>query len=198
MSTQRSPQAAPERKLRADAVRNRAGILEVAQRHFLAHGIGTSLEAIAKEAGVGAGTLYRHFPTREALLAALLQRRTEEVVASRDRIGQVGDPGEALREWMRAMEDYLSSYTGLPGPLAAAAQERDPDNPLTLPCEQLITATQEYLHAAQQAGVAHAWVRPRDLFLTAVSIAWVRGAGAADDDSIAALRRLDESGYRPA
>lgn len=198
MGTQRLPQAPPERKLRADAVRNRAGILEVAQRHFLAHGIGTSLEAIAKEAGVGAGTLYRHFPTREALLAAVLQERSEELVARREQVALIADPAEALRQWLRAMEDYFSSFSGLPEPLVAAARELDPGNPLTVPCEQVIATTGEYLESAQQAGVAHARVRPRDLFLAAVSIAWIRGTGGADDDSLAALRRLDESGYRPA
>ncbi|MGY1967166.1 TetR/AcrR family transcriptional regulator, partial [Nocardia gipuzkoensis] len=64
------------RKPRADVQRNRAALLETAQRHFLRHGVGTSLEAVAKEAGVGPGTLYRHFPTREALLAAVLQTRS--------------------------------------------------------------------------------------------------------------------------
>ncbi|WP_439145725.1 TetR/AcrR family transcriptional regulator [Streptomyces canus] len=68
----------PGRKPRADVQRNRAALLETAQRHFLQHGVGTSLEAVAKEAGVGPGTLYRHFPTREALLAAVLQTRSEE------------------------------------------------------------------------------------------------------------------------
>ncbi|MET9681003.1 TetR/AcrR family transcriptional regulator [Streptomyces coeruleorubidus] len=60
------------RKPRADVQRNRAALLETAQRHFLQHGVGTFLEAVAKEAGVGPGTLYRYFPTREALLAAVL------------------------------------------------------------------------------------------------------------------------------
>src|SRR5688500_13489870 len=133
-----------ERKVRADVVRNRAGILEVAQRHFLAHGVGTSLEAVAREAGVGAGTLYRHFPTREALLAGVLQLRSEKLVARRAEIAEIDDRDEALRQWMRALEDYLSAFSGLPEPLLAAAREREPDNPLTLSCDHLVATTGEY------------------------------------------------------
>lgn len=108
-----------ERKPRADVQRNRAALLETAQRHFLQHGVGTSLEAVAKEAGVGPGTLYRHFPTREALLAAVLQTRSEELVARQADIDQLGDPAEALEQWLRAMEEYFSAFSGLPDPLMA-------------------------------------------------------------------------------
>ncbi|MGX5210314.1 TetR/AcrR family transcriptional regulator [Streptomyces violaceus] len=81
------------RKRRADVQRNRAAPLKEAQRHFLKEGVGASLEAVAKEAGVGPATLYRHFPTREALLAAVLQTRSEELVARRRRLrGSVMPP----------------------------------------------------------------------------------------------------------
>ncbi|MEU7830230.1 TetR/AcrR family transcriptional regulator [Nonomuraea sp. NPDC049129] len=96
-----------------------------AQRHFLDYGVGTSLEAVAKEAGVGPGTLYRHFPTREALLAAVLQTRSEELVARQADIAQLGDASEALRQWLRAMEDYFSAFSGLPEPLMAAARAQE-------------------------------------------------------------------------
>ena len=123
-----------DRKERVDVVRNRASILDAAQRHFLAHGVGTSLEAVAKEAGVGPATLYRHFPTREALLAGVLQLRSRELIERQVQIAAVDDPDEALRQWMRALEDYFGAYSGLPEPLLIAAREREPDNPLTLPC----------------------------------------------------------------
>ncbi|MCT9138560.1 TetR/AcrR family transcriptional regulator [Streptomyces violarus] len=76
------------RKPRADVQRNRAAFLEAAQRHFLKEGVGASQEAVAKEAGVGPATLYRHFPTREALLAAVPQTRSEELVARRAEIAR--------------------------------------------------------------------------------------------------------------
>ncbi|MFE2990597.1 TetR/AcrR family transcriptional regulator [Streptomyces sp. NPDC059262] len=184
------------RKLRADVQRNRTALLEAAQRHFLQHGVGTSLEAVAKEAGVGPGTLYRHFPTREALLAAVLQTRSEELVARQADIEQLGDASEALGQWLRAMEEYFSAFSGLPEPLMAAARAHEPDNPLTLPCDTLISATDTYVHAAQAAGYVRASVKGYDLFLAAVSVAWIKGTGATDEASLDRLRALIESGYR--
>ncbi|GAA4898482.1 TetR/AcrR family transcriptional regulator [Streptomonospora salina] len=185
-----------ERKPRADVQRNRAALLDAAQRHFLAHGIGTSLEAVAKDAGVGPGTLYRHFPTREALLAAVLQTRSAELEQRRADIDQIDAPAEALRQWLQAMEDYFSSFNGLPEPLMAAARAQDADNPLTLPCHILIEATDQYVQAAQQAGHVRAGVTGYDLFLAAVSVAWTMSAADLDTESLSRLRALIESGYR--
>ncbi|GAB2958950.1 TetR/AcrR family transcriptional regulator [Streptomyces pseudoechinosporeus] len=184
------------RRPRADVQRNRAALLEAAQRHFLRYGVGTSLEAVAKEAGVGPGTLYRHFPTREALLAAVLQTRSEELVARRADIAQLGDASEALRQWLRAMEEYFSAFSGLPEPLMAAARAQEPDNPLTLPCDTLTAATDEYVRAAQHAGHVRPSVKGYDLFLAAISVAWISGTGATDEESLGRLRTLIESGYR--
>lgn len=184
------------RKPRADVQRNRAALLEAAQRHFLREGVGASLEAVAKEAGVGPATLYRHFPTREALLAAVLQTRSEELVARRADIAQLGDASEMLLQWLRAMEEYFRAFSGLPEPLMAAAREREPDNPLTLPCDDLIATTDGYLRAAQLAGHARPSVKGYDLFLAAISTAWISGTGATDEESLGRLRALIESGYR--
>ncbi|MET7295698.1 TetR/AcrR family transcriptional regulator [Streptomyces griseoloalbus] len=184
------------RRPRADVQRNRAALLEAAQRHFLKYGVGTSLEAVAKEAGVGPATLYRHFPTREALLAAVLQTRSEELVARRAEIAQLGDAAEALRQWLRAIEEYFSAFNGLPEPLIAAAKAQEPDNPLTLPCDNLIATTDEYVRAAQRAGRARSSVTGFDLFLAASSVAWMMGTGATDEESLGRLRELIESGYR--
>ncbi|MGW3690745.1 TetR/AcrR family transcriptional regulator [Streptomyces sp. NPDC005125] len=184
------------RRPRADVQRNRAALLEAAQRHFLTYGVGTSLEAVAKEAGVGPGTLYRHFPTREALLAAVLQTRSEELLARQADIEQLGDASEALGQWLRAMEEYLSAFSGLPEPLLAAARAQEPDNPLTLSCDSLITTTDEYVRAAQLAGHARPSVQGHDLFLAAVSVAWIKGTSATGEGPLDRLRTLIESGYR--
>ncbi|WP_328908007.1 TetR/AcrR family transcriptional regulator [Streptomyces sp. NBC_00234] len=183
------------RRPRVDVQRNRAALLETAQRHFLQHGVGTSLEAVAKEAGVGPATLYRHFPTREALLAAVLQTRSEEFMARRAGIEQLSDAAEALGRWLRAMEEYLSAFSGLPDPLMAAARAQDPDNPLTIPCDILITATDQYVRAAQRAGHVRASVEGYDLFLAACSVAWIKGTGT-EEKSLDRLRTLIASGYR--
>ncbi|MEB3369764.1 TetR/AcrR family transcriptional regulator [Saccharopolyspora mangrovi] len=185
-----------ERKPRADVQRNRAALLDAAQRHFLAHGVGASLEAVAKDAGVGPGTLYRHFPTREALLAAVLQTRSAELEQRRADIDHIDAPAEALRQWLRAMEDYFSSFSGLPEPLMAAARAQDADNPLTIPCDILVKATDDYVRAAQQDGHVRDAVTGYDLFLAAVSVAWTMGAADLDTESLGRLRTLIESGYR--
>ncbi|WP_327269342.1 TetR/AcrR family transcriptional regulator [Streptomyces sp. NBC_01218] len=187
----------PVRKPRADVQRNREALLRAAQRHFLRDGVGTSLEAVAKEAGVGPGTLYRHFPHREALLAAVLLTRSEELVARQGEIARIGDPAEALGQWLRAMEEYLSAYAGLPEPLMAAAKAQEPHNPLTVPCEHLIATTDTYVEAARRAGKARPSVTGFDLFLAACSVAWIMGTGATDEQAIGRLRELIESGYRP-
>lgn len=183
------------RKPRADVQRNRAALLEAAQRHFLRDGVGTSLEAVAKEAGVGPGTLYRHFPTREALLAAVLHARTEELVARREGIAGIDDAGVALTQWLRAMEEYLSAYSGLPEPLMAATRAQDPGNPLTVPCDDLIATTDAYVRAARRTGYVRPSVTGHDLFLAACSIAWIKGAGATGE-SVDRLRALVAHGYR--
>ncbi|MFC9624011.1 TetR/AcrR family transcriptional regulator [Streptomyces sp. NPDC056930] len=181
------------RKPRIDVQRNRASILEAATRRFAEHGIGTSLEAIAKEAGVGPGTLYRHFPTREALLAAVLQIRAEELLARRTEIERITDADEALRQWMRALEDYLSAFSGLPEPLLAAIRVKE--SPLTVPCHTLIGITGDLLRTAQLNGNARTSVQGDDLFLAALSVAWVKGSGAGDETSLSSLRAITETGY---
>ncbi|KQR00642.1 TetR family transcriptional regulator [Deinococcus sp. Leaf326] len=184
---------ATSRKPRTDFIRNRTVILDTAQRHFQRHGISTSLDAIAKEAGIGPGTLYRHFPTREALLAAVLQLHSQELVARRASLIQIDDPEEALQQWLRALEDYLNAFSGLPEPLMAATRASAPDNPLTYPCDQLITMTDEFLQAAQLHGHTRSEVQSRDLFLATAAIAWIRGEGSTDDAR--RIRTLIQSGY---
>ncbi|MFC9425723.1 TetR/AcrR family transcriptional regulator [Streptomyces sp. NPDC056987] len=183
------------RKPRADVQRNRAALLEAAQRHFLRDGVGTSLEAVAKEAGVGPGTLYRHFPTREVLLAAVLQSRTAELAVRREDIADIADAGMALTQWLRAMEDYLSAYSGLPEPLMSAARAHDPDNPLTVPCDELIATTDAYARTAQRTGYVRPSVTGHDLFLAACSVAWIKGTGATEE-AVDRLRALIAHGYR--
>ena len=97
------------RKPRTDAQRNRERILEVAKEAFTHSGADTSLDEVAKEAGVGAGTLYRHFPTREALLEAVYRSEVEKLAAAqRDLSGKL-PPIEALRAWMLLFVDYIAT-----------------------------------------------------------------------------------------
>jgi AcrR family transcriptional regulator len=106
--TKKRSQAA-QRKPRMDAQRNRERILEVAKDAFARSGAGTSLDDIAKQAGVGAGTLYRHFPTRDALLEAVYRTEVEKLAAAERKLAQDLSPIEALRAWMLLFVDYIAT-----------------------------------------------------------------------------------------
>jgi AcrR family transcriptional regulator len=97
------------RPQRADAQRNRERILEVAKEAFTRHGANTSLDDVAKQAGVGPGTLYRHFPTREALLEAVFRTEVEKLAAAEKKFAATMTPVEALRAWMLLFIDYIGA-----------------------------------------------------------------------------------------
>src|SRR6202012_557992 len=98
-----------ERKPGTDAQRNRERILEVAKHAFTRSGANTSLDDIAREAGVGAGTLYRHFSTREALLEAVYRTEVEKLAAAERRFAETKPPIEALRAWMLLFVDCIAT-----------------------------------------------------------------------------------------
>src|SRR5579863_1143112 len=97
------------RKPRADAQQNRERILEVAKGAFTRSGVNASLDDIAKEAGVGAGTLYRHFPTRDALIEAVYRTEVERVAAAEKKFSESLPPIQALRAWMLLFVDYIAT-----------------------------------------------------------------------------------------
>ena len=99
----------PPRKPRADAQRNRAHILEIAKEAFTKSGANTSLDEIAKHAGVGPGTLYRHFPTRDALLEAVYRSEVEKLAAAEQKFAETMPPIEALRAWMLLFIEYIAA-----------------------------------------------------------------------------------------
>ena len=104
----KSQKSAP-RKTRTDAQRNRERILEVAKEAFTRYGANASLDDIAKGAGVGAGTLYRHFPTRDALIEAVYRTEVEKVAAAEKKFSERLPPVEALRAWMLLFVDYIAT-----------------------------------------------------------------------------------------
>jgi AcrR family transcriptional regulator len=95
--------------VRADAQRNRQRLIEVARRQFAAGEGKVSLEAVAREAGVGIGTLYRHFPTREALVAAVYRTERGRLAAAADELLAERAPDRALRDWMDLFADYVAT-----------------------------------------------------------------------------------------
>lgn len=183
------------RRPRADAARNRSQILEVALRAYREEGLDVSMDSIAKRAGVGPGTLYRHFPTRDALLAALL---LEEPYSELQRAGAAiradePDPVRALDRWIAALAEWMGAYGGLPEPLRVAWMQ--PTSALGPTCQTLIDTTAEFLETAQHAGKARASLTGRDIFLGAMAIAWAGGASAAGDGTHATLREVMRTGW---
>jgi AcrR family transcriptional regulator len=101
----------PSRKPRSDAKRNRERILEVAKEVFTRDGAAASLDDIARQSGIGNATLYRHFPTREALIEAVYRSEVEKLAAAEQRFAATLPPLEALRAWMLLFIDHVSAKT---------------------------------------------------------------------------------------
>jgi AcrR family transcriptional regulator len=105
----KKPSKSSTRKPRTDAQRNRQRILEVAKQAFTRDGANASLDDIATQSGVGPGTLYRHFPTRDALIEAVYRAEVEKLAAAADDFSQAMPPLEALRAWMLLFVDYMAA-----------------------------------------------------------------------------------------
>src|SRR3954453_2940127 len=106
------------RRPRADAVRNRERVLEAAKSVFSAGGPEASLEAVARRAGVGIGTLYRHFPTRETLFEAVYRREVEQLVELAEELKSAAAPVDALRRWLRSNVEFVATKKGMLAALA--------------------------------------------------------------------------------
>jgi AcrR family transcriptional regulator len=105
----KKPSQSTPRKPRADALRNRERLLEVAKAAFTRRGADASLDEIAKQAGVGAGTLYRHFPTRDALIEAVYRSEVEKLARAARDFAAAMPPIDALRAWLLLFVDYIAA-----------------------------------------------------------------------------------------
>jgi len=125
--------------MRADAQRNRDKLIEVARQVFREKGYDAPLDEIAKLAGVGPGTLYRHFPTRDDLLDAVMQAWVDSVdVATEKALAREGAPRDVLLAWFETYVALISSYKGNPAKLTSAMG--DPDSPIMTKCQVLTQA----------------------------------------------------------
>jgi AcrR family transcriptional regulator len=113
----------PVRKPRVDAVRNREVVLEAAKKVFSTGGPEASLEAVAREAGVGIGTLYRHFPTRQALFEAVYRREVQQLADLAERLKEQPDTVDGLRRWMRSNVKFVATKKGMSQALALAVDK---------------------------------------------------------------------------
>lgn len=171
--------AAPSRPMRADARRNYEAIVKVAGEAFAEHGTQASLDDIACRAGVGPGTLYRHFPSRDCLLEAALVESRLEINQLADQLLTDDDPGAALDTWMLALARHANTWDGLPDSIAQSINNEK--SPLGASCATLVGATGRLLERAREHDAITAEVSARDLFVMAGSLAWAAsrpGSGA--------------------
>ncbi|GAA1502564.1 TetR/AcrR family transcriptional regulator [Sphaerisporangium rubeum] len=146
--------ATGSRPLRADARRNRDRLLEAAVRAFSTDGPGVTLDAIAKDAGVGIGTLYRHYPTREALIEAAYRNELARLCDSVPELLRSRPADQATRLWMDHFIDYMATKRGMAGALRAVIASGG--NPYAQSRDHLLTAVAALL----RAGVADSTIRP--------------------------------------
>jgi AcrR family transcriptional regulator len=155
--------------LRTDAQRNRQRLLEIAHAAFEDHGVDASLDEIARRAGVGIGTLYRHFPNRGALIEALISSDIERLVTLADEL-LADDAPDGLERWLDALARHAVTYRGLAESLVVAAGD-----PTTLGelCDRLHNAGASIVSRAQQLGALRTDVDPADAVDLATAIAWI-------------------------
>lgn len=157
--------------MRADAQKNYNRLLAIARTVVLEQGADASLRDLARRAGVGLGTLYRHFPTREALLEALLRASFDELTARASELGTSCSAENALISWLREVIAFTHNYRGVTTPMMAAIE--DPDSPLHGSCVTLRAAGARLLACAQAQGVARTDIDGADLFALIAALAWL-------------------------
>jgi AcrR family transcriptional regulator len=158
------------RKPRVDALRNRERILKAARTVFSAGGPDASLEAVAKTAGVGIGTLYRHFPTREALFDAVYRHETQQLAASAQRLQKEKKPVDSLRQWMHSLVKFVATKKGMSTALALAVS-KDSDL-FSYSSDLLMRSVGGLLDRAIAAGEIRNDVSPGDLLRAVVGMCY--------------------------
>jgi AcrR family transcriptional regulator len=169
------------RTLRADARRNRERLLEVAVRAFSQDGPDVTLDAIAKEAGVGIGTLYRHFPTREALIEAAYRNELARLCDAAPDLLKEMPPDLATRTWMDRYIDYMATKRGMADALRVVIASGG--TPYAQSRDRLISAITALLRAGAAAGTLRSDVEPVDVFASLAGIALTAGEQAQRDQA---------------
>jgi AcrR family transcriptional regulator len=184
-----------QRKPRSDAQRNRERILEVAKQAFTRHGAAASLDDIAKQASIGAGTLYRHFPTRDALIEAVYRSEVEKLAAAAHGFAAAMSPIEALRAWLLLFVDYVAAKHIIAPALNSVAGG---SSRLYEGSRSLVQgAIDELVKRAKKSGDVRKDVDASDLLRAVIGVSYVSSGG----DWQQSARRLVDilmAGSRPA
>jgi AcrR family transcriptional regulator len=175
---------APARKPRADSARNRQLLIDTAKVAFADVGLNVSLEEIARRACVGIGTLYRHFPSREAVVEAVYRHEVEQLAEAVPILLQSASPGEALHKWMHLFVDYIATKRLIAPSLALATGEA---SALRASSTALITsAVATLVKRAGDSGEVRKDIAPSDLLRAMVGVSY----GNPDEAWEASARRL--------
>ncbi len=175
---------APERKPRADSARNRQLLIDAAKAGFAEFGTNVSLEEIARRAGVGIGTLYRHFPSREAVVEAVYRREVEQLAEAVPHLLETSPAAEALHKWMHLFIDYIATKRMIAPSLGAAASRT---SSLYATSVELITrAITTLVEHAVASGDVRKDIDPSDLLRAMVGVSY----GNPDAGWEASARRL--------
>ncbi len=198
MSTSGVPAAAlagPPRPMRADAQRNYQRLLDAALSVFTEHGADdASLEEIARRAGVGIGTLYRHFPTRQALLEAVYCDQVEALRVTAAGLHESGSPADALEAWLRALMAFSSTKHNLTSALLATGK----DSEMLSACGLTICgAADTLLDRAKEAGAVRADADARDVVRLVHAITLATQRAPTDPGQAERLLGLILDGLRP-
>ena len=174
------------RRPRVDAERNRLRLLETAKAAFAEKGAGASLDEIARTAGVGAGTLYRHFPTRDALIEAVYRNESEQLIAAAASLAGVHSPLAALREWLLLFVDYMATKRGMYEALNSLVG--GPSDLYSASTAQVKKAVGGLVERAAASGESHLDPDPLDLLR---ALAGVANISSGPDGTQAAKRMVD-------
>ncbi|MFF0558995.1 TetR/AcrR family transcriptional regulator [Streptomyces sp. NPDC020472] len=168
--------------MRADARRNYERLLAEARKAFDTHGIHTSLDDIAKQAGLGNATLYRHFPTREALLETMLRDSISELGGTARELLTTEPAGAALATWVRAAVAHATTYRGLVTLLMDSL--KDETSELNNACTSMQSSGQQLLERAQRTGEVRGDLSAAELFALIAAAAWTREHAPDEADQV--------------
>jgi AcrR family transcriptional regulator len=174
----------PKRKPRADGERNRQLLIDAAKVGFADSGLNVSLEDIARRAGVGIGTLYRHFPSREAVVEAVYRREVEQLAEAVPKLLETLPAGEALHQWMHLFVNYIATKR-LIAPSLGAVAGRSPTL-RTTSAELIRVAIATLVKRAIASGDVRKDIDPSDLLRAMVGVSY----GNPDAGWQASARRL--------
>jgi AcrR family transcriptional regulator len=181
----------PEKPLRADARRNRARVLEVAHEMFLAEGMAVPIDAIAERAGVGVGTVYRHFPTKEALFEAIMTHRIQDMIDEARSLSDADDPGAAFFSYFQHIVERTEGSKGVHEALVKSGFQFDER------VDDLAAEMREslgvLLRRAQEAGAVRAGLTASDVKALMAGVTEMRRMGGDHDLTLAVVL----AGLRP-